>query len=136
MLILLPHRNRFEIDGVRHDFEGPQFLPKLNSPEGGLYMAVADDRHPEERVFLHMPLAYAMKIMDGWIRPGDVAAAEASIMAFAMQNLRAMQLFVLKVTAEQLVTEHGHVKAFGGDKVRVLCLKQPGDLARLEDYSN
>lgn len=136
LLVLLPHINRYEIDGKRHDFEGPQFLPKLTSPEGGLFMAVRDDRYPTERVFLHMSLSHAMQIMGGWFREGDAAAAAQLIIPFAMQNIRMFQHLVLNVTVDDLVSEHGKPTTFAGHHVRILSLRKPNEIKPLEDYSN
>ncbi len=136
MLVLLPHTNRYDIDGQRHDFEGPVFLPSLTSPEGGLFMAVRDDRHPNERVFLHMPLAYVMQIMGGWVKPDDAARAKDTTVAFATQNLQMFRHFVLNVRPEHLVSEHGTMTSHLGHPVRVLRLRKPEKVELLEDYSN
>ncbi|NTF23604.1 hypothetical protein G6L37_35105 [Agrobacterium rubi] len=136
MLVLLPHRNRYEIDGVRHDFEGPMFLPKLTSSEGGLFMAVRDDRHPTERVFLHMPLAYAMQIMGGWFRQGDATEASKLLIPFALQNISVFQNFVLNVTVAHLASELGTTSTYGGHQIRLLRLRKPENITPLEDYSN
>lgn len=134
MLVLLPHVNRYEIDGARYDFEGPLFLTKLAGAERGLFMTVRDDRHPDERVFLHMPLAYAMQIMAGWTR--DPREAEGLLTVFATQNHRMLQHFVLNVTVEHLVSEHGNVTRHLDGEVRVLRLRKPENIKPLEDYAN
>lgn len=132
-LLLKAHDNRYEIDGRRHDFEAPVFLTSISTMgERGLFIAVTDYDRPGERIYLHMPLAYAMQLMGGWIAANDGVRAADLLIPFALQNIDRLKHFVMGVEKEHLTGE-GRISSLHGVDVRVIKLRMPNNIERLND---
>jgi hypothetical protein len=129
-LALHAHINRYEIDGVRFDTEAPLFLSSQKQYQRGLFISVHDSEQPGVRTYLFMPENYLAQIMGGWTEKAFVLWD--LVIPFAIQNENRFRSFVMNVEKEHI--EVDVIMTVFGNELRVLTLREPTKIERLEDY--